>query len=182
MNGLVNNFRKKIPGALMGPAAEPMQYFVAFGLGREAFAVGIRHVREILQFTGLTEVPLMPAFVRGVINLRGAVVPVLDLALRFGRTPTEVGRRTCVVILEVPQGDGVLAFGVIVDSVTEVLELAASEIEPPPSLGTGPRSPFIGGIAKVRSTFVILLDVARLLVAGEASLLAGAARPEPGEA
>jgi purine-binding chemotaxis protein CheW len=157
--------------AAKGPQGESRDYYVAFGLNQEVFAVAIRYVKEILQFKDPTEVPLMPPFVRGVINLRGAVVPVLDLSIRFGRPPTQAAQRTCVVILEVPQAEKAVVLGVMVDNVSEVLELALSEIEPAPGIGTDPKSQFISGIAKVRNGFVILLDAIRILSAKEVSQL-----------
>jgi purine-binding chemotaxis protein CheW len=147
-------------------------YYVAFGLNQEVFAVGIGFVREILQFNDLTEVPLLPPFVRGVINLRGAAVPVLDLSIRFGWPPTQVLQRSCVMILEVAQEGQAIVIGVMVDNVHEVMELAPSEIDPAPSVGSDPKSGFICGIAKVQNKFVILLDAARLLSASEVSQFA----------
>lgn len=152
------------------PSAARNQY-LAFGLGGEAFAMEIRFVKEVIQFEDLTDVPLMPSFIRGVINLRGAVVPVLDLSVRFGRPVSEVSRRTCVVILEVPKGEGVAVIGVIVDNVSEVLELAQSEIEPAPSFGNDIRSEFICGVGKTGGKFVILLDVKHVLSLDEISAL-----------
>lgn len=158
--------------AAKGAASERRNHYVAFGLNREVFAVEIRFVKEILQYEDPTEVPLMPPWVRGVINLRGSVVAVLDLSIRFGRPPTPVAQRTCVIILEVPQGEEDTVIGVMVESVSEVMDLAASEIEPVPGAGTDPRSRFLCGIAKVRNRFVILLDAARILSAAEVSRLA----------
>ena len=178
--GRLNTQRSRT--AVKAPPREVRHYYVAFGLGREAFAVEIRFVKEILQFQELTEVPLLPSWVRGLINLRGAVVPVLDLSIRFGRPPTEVARRACIVILEVPQGERLIPVGVIVDRVTEVLDLGASDLEPAPSLGTDPRSEFLCGIAKVKNQFVILLDVAHLLSAEEVAVLARDVLPEGPEA
>ena len=163
--------RKSRPLARVPKAEEPRN-FVAFSLNREAFAVEIHFAKEILQLQELTQVPLMPPFVRGVINLRDSVVPVLDLSVRFGRPPTEVGRRTCIMILELPVAGKVISIGIIVDSVAEVMPLTPTDIEPAPSLGADPRAAFISGIAKVRGSFVILLDAARILAADEVSLLA----------
>jgi len=155
-----------------GPPVEKKQQFLAFGLGGEAFAVEIGFVKEVIHYEDLTEVPLMPPYVRGVINLRGAMVPVLDLSVRFGRPPTEIARRSCVVILEVPCAEGLVVVGVMVEKVSEVLELAASDIEPPPAFGRGDlRSEFLSGVGKVGTGFVILLDARHVLSMGELSAL-----------
>jgi purine-binding chemotaxis protein CheW len=147
--------------------------YLAFGLGGEAFAMEIGYVKEVIQYGELTEVPLMPSYIRGVINLRGAMVPVIDLSVRFGRALTEIALRSCVIILEVPCREGTVVMGVIVDNVSEVLELADSEIEPPPALGKDARSEFLSGVGKVGERFVILLDVRHVLSVDELSALSG---------
>ena len=154
------------PRARQLPAAAPSEQrdkYLTFTLGHETFAMEIRFIREIIQHSSLTEVPLMPAFIRGVLNLRGAVVPVVDLAVRFDRPPTEVGKRTCVVILEVQRGDGSFVLGTLVDNVSEVLEIAEGDIEATPVFGSSLRSEFIRGVGKVGGRFVILLDVGHVL-------------------
>ena len=153
-------------------AAEERSQYLAFTSGGETFAIDIRSVREVIQYGGLTEVPLMPTFIRGVINLRGAVVPVIDLGARLGRASTEVGRRTCVVILEVPSGDFTAVVGIMVDSVNEVLDIAASEVDPAPSFGHDIRAEFISGVGKVNGRFVILLAVQHTLSIQEMATLA----------
>jgi len=114
----------------------------------------------------------MPAFIRGVINLRGAVVPVVDLAARFGGKASEVQRRTCIVIVEVEQEDAKLDIGIMVDAVSEVLEIQASDIEPPPSFGAKIRADFIAGMGKVAGKFVIILNIQRVLSVDEMASLA----------
>jgi purine-binding chemotaxis protein CheW len=159
-----------MPGG--GTQAQKRTQYLAFGLGGEAFAMEIRFVKEVLQFEDLTQVPLMPPFIRGVINLRGAVVPVIDLSVRFGRSPTGISRRTCIVILEAPRAAGTIVLGIMVDSVSEVLELTAGDIEPSPTFGTDIRAEFIQGVGKVGTRFVILLDVHHILSADELAALA----------
>ncbi len=132
-------------------------------LGNDAYTIGILSIKEIIEYTTMTEVPLMPACVRGVINLRGAVVPVMDLQVRFGQTPSPVTKRTCIVIVEVLGPEGQQVMGVVVDAVNEVLDIDASDIEPPPAFGTRIRTDFISGMGKVRGKFVILLNVNRVL-------------------
>ena len=136
---------------------------MTFMIGNDAYAIGILSIKEIIEYTTMTEVPLLPACVRGVINLRGAVVPVMDLQVRFGQTPSPVTKRTCIVIVEVLGPEGQQVMGVVVDAVNEVLDIDASDIEPPPAFGTRIRTDFISGMGKVRGKFVILLNVNRVL-------------------
>jgi purine-binding chemotaxis protein CheW len=143
-------------------AAEPQQY-LTFMLGGETYALGILAIKEIIEYRGLTEVPMMPPSIRGVINLRGAVVPVMDLQARFGRPSSEATKRTCIVIIEVESNGERHVLGAVVDAVNEVLEIPAADIEPPPSFGTRIRSDFIHGMGKVRGKFVILLEAEQVL-------------------
>lgn len=143
-------------------ASAPTQY-LTFMLGSDAYALGILSIKEIIEYTTMTEVPLMPACVRGVINLRGAVVPVMDLQVRFGQPVSLVTKRTCIVIVEVLGPEGQQVMGVVVDAVNEVLDIDASEIEPPPAFGARIRADFMAGMGKVRGKFVILLNVDRVL-------------------
>lgn len=168
MNALVNVDSRV--AALSIVAQEPQQY-LTFMLGGEVFAIGILHIKEIIEYGQLTTVPMMPAFIRGVINLRGAVVPVVDLASRFGGKPSQVTRRSCIVILEMDVEDEIQVMGVVVDAVNEVLEIAATEIEPPPSFGTRVRTDFIQGMGKVQERFVIILNVNNVLSSEELALI-----------
>lgn len=140
----------------------PQQY-LTFSLGGEAFAIGILAIKEIIELGRVTDVPMMPACVRGVINLRGAVVPVVDLAVRFGRAATVPTRRTCVVIVEVASADGPQVLGVMVDSVSSVVDIGADLVEPAPAFGTHLKSEFISGMGKVDGGFVIILDADKVL-------------------
>ena len=150
--------------AAISPAmhAEPTQY-LTFQLAGESFAIGILSIKEIIEYHALTEVPMMPSCVRGVINLRGAVVPVLDLPARFGRPSSEVTKRTCIVIVEIQAAEERQVIGVVVDAVNEVLDIDAADIEPPPSFGANIRADFIQGMGKVKGKFVILLNVHQVL-------------------
>ena len=160
----------KVETAVSAP--ETRQY-LTFTLAGEHFAVGTLSVKEIIEYGQLTTVPMMPPSIRGVINLRGAVVPVIDLGARFGKQQTQVGRRTCIVILEVNSGEQQQqVIGVIVDAVSEVLEIAPADIEPPPAFGAHIRTDFIQGMGKVGGTFVILLDIDRVLSVDELAVLA----------
>src|ERR1700722_3531942 len=148
--------------------------YLTFTLGGELFAIGILCIKEIIEYASLTEVPMMPAAVRGVINLRGAVVPVTDLLLRFGKKSSPVSKRTCIVIIEVMGQGERQDIGIVVDSVDSVLDIPASEIEPPPTFGAGIRTDFIRGMGKVNGRFVILLDVNHVLAADEMDVLVDA--------
>ena len=143
--------------AAAAPDAPPAQY-LTFALGDEVFAMDIRTVREIIQYGAMTTVPLMPGFVRGVINLRGAVVPVIDLQARFGRPAAKVGKKTCIVIFDATRDGERVELGLMVDAVSEVIEIAAAQIEPPPNFGTAVRRDFIRGMGKVAERFVIILE------------------------
>ena len=152
-------------------AGNTTQQYLTFSLGGEMFAVAILNVKEIIEYGSLTEIPMMPSFIRGVINLRGAVVPVIDLSCRFGNKSTQVARRTCIVIIELIDGDQKYDIGVMVDAVSEVLEISSADIEPPPTFGAKIRTDFISGMGKVSGKFVIILDVARVLSVEEIAML-----------
>ena len=158
--------------------ADHTQY-LTFMLGGEVFAIGILVIKEIIEYSGLTSVPMMPDFIRGVINLRGAVVPVMDLMARFGKQAGAVTKRTCIVIVEMDCSDEQQVIGVIVDAVNAVVEIAPSEIEPAPSFGARIQSEFIEGMGKADGGFIILLNVNRVLSSDqmEAVSLVGASVP-----
>ncbi|HEY0586747.1 MAG TPA: chemotaxis protein CheW [Pseudoduganella sp.] len=147
--------------------------YLSFRLGEETFGLGILAVREIIEYGGVTDVPMMPPCVRGVINLRGAVVPVLDLAARFGRAAGTIGRRSCIVIVESGAPPEQQVLGLLVDAVNAVLDIEAGEIEPPPSFGAGLRNDFISGIGKVNGKFVILINLEAVLNVPEIAAMAG---------
>jgi purine-binding chemotaxis protein CheW len=147
------------------------QQYLIFKAGGDKFAVGIASIREIIEYREVTSVPMMPAYLRGVLNLRGRVVPVIDLLVRFGRAGTVVSRRTCIVILEVEHSDEQLYLGILVDTVMAVLEIADADIEPPPSFGARLRSDFISGMGKIDDQFVVILDINQVLSVEELSSL-----------
>jgi purine-binding chemotaxis protein CheW len=154
---------QKLPAIAI--AQEAIQY-LTFLLDDEMFAINILHIKEIIEYGQITTVPLMPEYIRGVINLRGAVVPVVDLSARFSGHSTELTRRTCVVIIEVETDEGARDIGVMVDAVSAVLEIPDTDIEPAPSFGTHMRVDFIKGMGKVNGKFVIILNVNNVLMAG----------------
>jgi purine-binding chemotaxis protein CheW len=160
-------------GAQDAMQADNTAQFLTFMLAGEMFGINILAVKEIIEYHGVTDVPMMPPSVRGVINLRGAVVPVADLQACFGRAPTEVGRRTCIVIVETSNAGTQQVVGVVVDSVSAVMDIPASEIEPPPSFGTGIRTEFVQGMGKVKGRFVILLNVNQVLNIDELGAMQG---------
>ena len=159
-------------------AADEQQQYLTFVLGEEMFAIGILSIREIIEYGFVTDVPMTPPFIRGVLNLRGAVVPVVDLALRFGRTTQENTKRTCIVIVEIEAANGSQQMGVVVDAVSEVLEIPSSEIEPPPEFGARIRTDFISGMGKVGGKFVIVLDLNRVMSLEEVAVVAKLGRIE----
>ena len=136
-----------------------MTQYLTFKLQDEIFALDISTVREVLDFTVVTKVPRTPDFMRGVINLRGSVVPVIDLRLKFGMTVTEKTVNTCVIIVEVKVGGDTVILGVLADSVQEVMDLDADNIEPAPKIGIHLNTGFIKGMGKRSNGFLMLLDI-----------------------
>jgi purine-binding chemotaxis protein CheW len=155
--------------------APPGQY-LRFALGAGSYAIGIAAVREILEVARMTPLPLMPGFIQGVMNLRGAVVPVVDLRKRCGLSESALGRRSCIVVVEVASAeDGeVDVMGMLIDAVHEVLEVPAADIEPTPPLGTPIAADFIAGMAHVRGSIVPILDLPRVLSRDELARLIAA--------
>jgi purine-binding chemotaxis protein CheW len=145
---------------------ETTQY-LTFMLDEEVFALDIAKVREVLDFTHATRVPRTPAFMRGVINLRGSVVPVVDLRLKFGMSATEKTVNTCVIITEVTVDNDTTVLGCLADSVQEVLNLAAENISPAPKIGTRLRTDFLKGMGNQEDRFIMLLDIDRVFSAAE---------------
>lgn len=142
---------------------EEQQQYLTFVLSGETYAISILRIKEIIQYGQLTAVPRMPDFIRGVINLRGAVVPVIDLSARFGKQPTAVGRRNCIIIIEADIGEETQNVGVMVDAVNAVLEIPDNEIEPAPTFGTNIHAEFIAGMGKINGKFVIILNIQHVL-------------------
>ena len=145
--------------------------FLTFKLGDEVFALDIAKVREVLDFTAITKVPRTPEFMRGVINLRGSVVPVVDMRLKFGMTKTGQTVNTCIIIAEISLDGDTTVLGALADSVQEVIELGAGQIEPAPRIGTRLRTEFIHGMGKRDDQFVIILDIDKVFSVDELSLV-----------
>ncbi len=151
--------------------SEEQHQYLSFRLGAETYALGILGVKEIIEYGGLTAVPMMPGFVRGVINLRGRVVPVIDLSLRFARGETVPARRTCIVIVEVMANEQRQDLGVMVDAVNQVIEIPPADIAPAPAFGTNIRAEFISGMGRVDGKFVIVLDVDKVFSIDDMALM-----------
>jgi purine-binding chemotaxis protein CheW len=140
-----------------------MNQYLTFFIRDEEYAVEILRVKEIIEFEHVTRVPTTPAHVRGVINLRGAVLPVVDLSAKFGNAETELTRTTCIVVVETRLNDELLTIGVVSSAVSEVVDIADSAIEPAPSFGTGVSVDFLTGMGKLDGRLVLILDIDRVL-------------------
>jgi purine-binding chemotaxis protein CheW len=162
----------------MADIMETTQY-LTFKLDGEVFAIDIAKVREVLDFTTITKVPRTPDFMRGVINLRGSVVPVVDLRLKFGMAKTERTVNTCIIITEVSVDSETVILGALADSVQEVIDLDPDHIEPAPKIGTKLRTEFIRGMGKQDDKFIILLDINRVFSTDELALVQGADQETP---
>ena len=145
---------------------ETSQY-LTFKLEDEVFALDISKVREVLDFTGVAKVPQTPPFMLGVINLRGSVVPVVDMRLKFGMSQTETTVNTCIIIVEIEIDGETTVLGALADSVQEVMDLDPDQIEPPPRIGTRLNTKFIKGMGKRDNQFIIILDIDRVFSADE---------------
>jgi purine-binding chemotaxis protein CheW len=145
--------------------------YLTFDLDSELFAVEVRSVREVLDSSTVTKVPRMPDYVRGVINLRGSVVPVVDLRLKFGMEVVEDSVDTCIIVMDVAFEGESMVVGGLADSVKEVFDIEPGQIEPPPRIGTSLNTDFIRGIGKHNDQFVIILDIDKVLSADELVLL-----------
>lgn len=147
--------------------SESTNQYLTFTLGDEVFALDIASVREVLEYTTITKVPRTPEAIRGVINLRGRAVPVVDVRLKFGMPETERTVNTCIIIVEVRLGGEETVLGALADSVKEVMDIEPKDIEPAPRMGTSIRSDFIRGIGKQGDDFIILLDIDRVFTEDE---------------
>lgn len=146
--------------------------YLVFDLGREEYGIQVLRVREIMGIQDITAVPHTPAYLKGVINLRGKVIPVIDLRLKFGLPAAEYTQRTCIIVVQVQGGATPALIGVVVDAVAEVLSLAASDIEDTPDFGRGIATPYLLGLAKVKGKVKILLDIGQALSHDELSGIA----------
>ncbi|MGD0282050.1 MAG: chemotaxis protein CheW [Dissulfurispiraceae bacterium] len=152
---------------------------LTFKLEDEVFALDISKVREVLDFTTVTKVPRTPEFMRGVINLRGNVVPVVDMRLKFGMQKTEKTVNTCIIIVEISIEGETAVLGALADSVQEVIDLEPDQIEPAPRIGTRVRTDFIKGMGKRDNHFIMILDIDKVFSADELSIVQGAGKDMP---
>jgi len=146
--------------------------YLTFQLGDESYGLEILKVQEIIGMQTITRIPRTPEYVKGVINLRGKVIPVIDLRLRFNMETAEVSRKTCIIVVQVSKEETSVTMGIVVDEVSEVLEIAAEEIEPAPGFGTQVETSFILGMAKAENAVKILLDIDKIMSEGEMAALA----------
>ncbi len=158
-------------------ASNEQSQYLTFHIAEEEYAIGILRVREIIQYETITKVPHTPQWIRGVINLRGNVVPVVDLAVKFGLALTEPTPSTCIVIAEVMIEDEAAVMGVMADSVSQVIDLRPEQVQPPPAFGTRVHVDFLQGMGQMDRKFVLILDIDRVLTADE--LLTAAALQLP---
>ena len=150
---------------------EHITQFLTFELNDDVYGIEILNVREIIDYGNITRVPMMPNFIAGVINLRGSVVPVVDLALRFSDNPSIRTKRSSIIIVDVEYQQQNLEIGVTVDVVNEVLDISTNDIESAPSFGTKIRTDFISGMGKVNDQLLVLLDIENILSIDELSVI-----------
>lgn len=153
---------------------EEIETYLTFTLGDEMYAVNVRNVREVLDVVSVTKVPRTPEFMRGVINLRGSVVPVVDMRLKFGMERTEESVNTCIIVMEINLDGESTVIGAMADSVKEVFDLEAQQIEPPPRIGTRLNTEFIEGMGKYDDEFIIILNIDKVFSADELALVGAA--------
>jgi purine-binding chemotaxis protein CheW len=152
------------------PTITETSQYLSFKLEEEVFALEISKVREVLDYTAVTKVPQTPNFMLGVINLRGSVVPVVDMRLKFGMPRSATTVNTCIIIVEIDLDDEVTILGALADSVQEVMDLDPEQIEPPPRIGTRLKTHFIKGMGKKDSEFIIILDIDKIFSADELAI------------
>lgn len=145
---------------------QELQY-LTFLVSEELFGLGILYIKEIIEFESVTHVPMMPEYIPGVINLRGNVVPVIDLNMRFYKKKTETNRKTCIIITEIKMDNEIIDVGLLVDAVNEVVDITPDSVEDPPSFGSKIRLDFIQGLGKLENKFVIILKVNQILELSE---------------
>lgn len=153
---------------------QELHQYLTFRLERESFAIDVAQVREVLDLTAITSVPRTPDFMLGVINLRGNVVPVIDLRLRFGLASAETTRESCIIVMEIRLEDETVVIGALADAVEEVLDMQAGDIEAAPRLGARVNVDFIKGVGKREEQFIMILDIDRIFAAEDAELFRSA--------
>lgn len=162
-----NALARSTQNAAHSGGAQVAGQYLMFNMRESSYAVPIASIREVVEFQGLTRIPLAPDVVPGVLNLRGSVIPVVDLSVRIGGPPISIGRRTCVIIVEMRVEDGLQPLGVIVDAVSEALEVDAHQLERRPAFGAGLRTEFVAGMLNLGGRFVVVLDLPQVLSMAE---------------
>ncbi|MDH5693655.1 MAG: chemotaxis protein CheW [Gammaproteobacteria bacterium] len=150
--------------------------YLSFTVDGEIYALSALDIKEIIEYTNVTRIPTVPRYIRGVTNLRGSVVPVIDLAARIGKPSGEITKRTCIIIVELEYGEDHIDLGVVIDAINEVFNILEDDIEPAPSLGAGIRSDFIWGMGKLSGKFVTLLNKDKVLSVEELAALSETAQ------
>lgn len=158
-----NTLHNEIEDESSSAAKENSSQFLTFTIADEHFGMDLHQTREIIEYAGITQVPLMPQFISGVINLRGEVVPVIDLSVRLGREAITIHKRTCVIVIELQSSEQHCVLGLLADAVNEVIDISSSNIEDAPAFGAKIRAEFIQGIAKKNDEFIVLLDAEKTL-------------------
>jgi purine-binding chemotaxis protein CheW len=153
--------------------AEALGQYLTFDAAGQQLGVAILAVKEIIEAGRITRVPLVPPYIRGVINLRGSVLPVVDLSARLGGAPAQITKRSCIVLVEIREAEGRHLLGMLVDGVNEIVEIAPGDVQQPPAFGTDIRADFIQAMGRVGDAFMVLLAVDRVLSMEELSLLEG---------
>ncbi|MGZ5006663.1 MAG: chemotaxis protein CheW [Methylobacter sp.] len=161
---------------------DQLRQYLTFEAGNEKLAISILDVKEIIEINTITNVPMTPAYIRGVINLRGSVVPVIDLAARLGKPSSEITKRSCIVLVQLDVDVETQLLGMLVDAVDEILEISDANIMPPPDFGADIRIDFIQSMARVGDSFIILLNIDRVLSIAELAQLKRAVEYESGKA
>lgn len=157
-----------------------LNQYLTFSIAEEEYAIGVLQVREILEYDTVTRVPSTPPWIRGVINLRGGVVPVVDLAVKLGLPERTLTRRTCIVVVEIELAGESALLGVLADAVNQVVDILPGDVEPPPAFGTRVRVDYLKGMGRAGRKFVLMLDIDRVLSTDELLIAASAgATPEP---
>lgn len=176
MNQLIH--KKENKTELM--AQDQLRQYLTFRAGNENLAISILDVKEIIEINTITDVPMTPEYIRGVINLRGNVVPVIDLSARLGRQSSEITKRSCIVLVQVEYNEDAQILGMLVDAVDEILEIPETNIMPPPDFGADIRTDFIQSMGRVGDAFIILLNINRVLSIKELAQLKQVADYEGG--
>jgi len=164
-------------------SSDTVRQYLTFMMGEENYAIPVTDIREVLLVPKITRIPKMPDFMKGVINLRGSVVPILDLKMRFGMGETASSTETAIIVVEIPlesggDGAGFMHLGIFADAVKKVVAIASGDIEPPPSIGSRIKTAFIEGMGRVDNEFIVILDIKEVLTAEDMEMMESASSAE----